>query len=455
MGTLLVVIFLLAVSGLIAYVGDLLGRRMGKRRLSMFGLRPRHTAILFTIVTGVLIACVSLVAAFSVSPGVRLALTQGEALVRKNQRLRENIHAQKESLTSLSAALEARQGEIEGLQKREGRLRGQNERLGQQTRRLGEEHARLQGSMRYLAGTNHRLQGRNAGLTRANAALAGHQRQLHTAVGNLRMSNGRLASARKRAEQQLDETRGTIRILASRAEALRRTAERFQQDDLTFSQSEEIARVAINVGAPPTAIRQALDGLVREVRREAAARGARGLEPHRDYAYMVPVRPADARPAGEHHEEAELQDLATRLASLSRRWAFVIRAVANENCIVGMPVPFMLLAFQNQLVLRKGEEVAAARIDGRQSEATILEQLVGFLQTQVRAKALRKLGMVPNSHGELGEVGYEPLLEVVRKIRDTQGWAKVGAVARGDTLSASPLLLEFYVVPDEQAADAG
>ena len=60
MGTALVVLFLLAVCGLIAYIGDLLGRRMGKKRLSAFGLRPKHTAILFTIVTGVLIACVSL-----------------------------------------------------------------------------------------------------------------------------------------------------------------------------------------------------------------------------------------------------------------------------------------------------------------------------------------------------------------------------------------------------------
>src|SRR5688572_23869786 len=103
MGTFLVVVFLLGVSGLIAYVGDLLGRRMGKKRLTVLGLRPKHTAILFTIVTGVLIACVSLLAAFGVSPTVRLALTQGETLVRRNAVLRRNIKHRNADLRRLGA----------------------------------------------------------------------------------------------------------------------------------------------------------------------------------------------------------------------------------------------------------------------------------------------------------------------------------------------------------------
>src|ERR671930_96539 len=111
MGTLLFVTFLLAVSGLIAYVGDLLGRRMGKKRLTVFGLRPKHTAILSTIVTGVLIACVSLGVAFGLSPGVRLALTQGEALVAKNANLRRSIRARNHDLRQLPAELAKRQAQ--------------------------------------------------------------------------------------------------------------------------------------------------------------------------------------------------------------------------------------------------------------------------------------------------------------------------------------------------------
>ena len=60
MGTGLVIGLLVVMCGGIAYMGDLLGRRMGKKRLSLFGLRPRHTAVVFTIATGMLIAAVTL-----------------------------------------------------------------------------------------------------------------------------------------------------------------------------------------------------------------------------------------------------------------------------------------------------------------------------------------------------------------------------------------------------------
>src|SRR5256885_6931437 len=105
MGTVLGLLFLLAVSGFIAYTGDLLGRRFGKKRLTAFGLRPKHTAILFTIVSGVFIAVLTLGTAFGISPTVRQALTQGEALVRRNSRLRHSIRALSGQVGGLTATL--------------------------------------------------------------------------------------------------------------------------------------------------------------------------------------------------------------------------------------------------------------------------------------------------------------------------------------------------------------
>ena len=76
MGTALVIGLLIVMCGGIAYMGDLLGRRMGKKRLSLFGLRPRHTAVVFTVVTGMVIAGVTLGVLLGASAGVRLALTR-------------------------------------------------------------------------------------------------------------------------------------------------------------------------------------------------------------------------------------------------------------------------------------------------------------------------------------------------------------------------------------------
>ena len=52
--------FLLAVmGGIIAFIADKLGSKIGKKKLSVFGLRPHDTSVLLTVLSGVLIALFS------------------------------------------------------------------------------------------------------------------------------------------------------------------------------------------------------------------------------------------------------------------------------------------------------------------------------------------------------------------------------------------------------------
>src|SRR5205823_2006214 len=95
MGTAFGILLLLVLCGFIAYIGDLLGRRLGKKRLSIFGLRPKHTAILLTIVTGVLIATVTFGAALLTVPGFSEVVTRGERLYRENKGLERQIRQRK------------------------------------------------------------------------------------------------------------------------------------------------------------------------------------------------------------------------------------------------------------------------------------------------------------------------------------------------------------------------
>ena len=50
-----ILVIIALMGGLIAYMGDKLGTKVGKRRMSLFGLRPKHTSIIVTIVTGLLV----------------------------------------------------------------------------------------------------------------------------------------------------------------------------------------------------------------------------------------------------------------------------------------------------------------------------------------------------------------------------------------------------------------
>ncbi len=65
---------LIIISGAVAYIGNMVGRATGRRRLTVFGLRPRYTAHLITVLTGMLITIISLASVLLVSKDARVGL---------------------------------------------------------------------------------------------------------------------------------------------------------------------------------------------------------------------------------------------------------------------------------------------------------------------------------------------------------------------------------------------
>jgi uncharacterized protein (DUF3084 family) len=96
--TIFAMLLLVATGGFISYYGDLQGRRWGKRRVSWFGLRPKHTAILITSLTGAVIAFLSVAAVIIVAPDVRHVVLQGERAINDNRRIREETNRKIEEL---------------------------------------------------------------------------------------------------------------------------------------------------------------------------------------------------------------------------------------------------------------------------------------------------------------------------------------------------------------------
>jgi hypothetical protein len=71
-GILLVVLIVL-VAGLIAYVGDRVGHQVGRKRLTLFGLRPKYTSTIVAVATGMTIALVATVVPLLTTPLARQA----------------------------------------------------------------------------------------------------------------------------------------------------------------------------------------------------------------------------------------------------------------------------------------------------------------------------------------------------------------------------------------------
>jgi hypothetical protein len=67
------VVLIMIVAGFVAYVGDRVGHQVGRRRLTLFGLRPKYTSTIVAVATGMVIALAVTLIALLLSNEVRTA----------------------------------------------------------------------------------------------------------------------------------------------------------------------------------------------------------------------------------------------------------------------------------------------------------------------------------------------------------------------------------------------
>lgn len=102
MFTIILFSILIIISGSIAYLGDKLGSTLGRARTSLFGIRPRYTARLIAILSGMLITAttIGIIAIFTEDGRILLA---GVEKIRKELKSNEmQIKNQQESLMALN-----------------------------------------------------------------------------------------------------------------------------------------------------------------------------------------------------------------------------------------------------------------------------------------------------------------------------------------------------------------
>ena len=106
---IILVLTIALLGGVIALLGDRVGMKVGKKRLSIFGLRPKYTSMIITVVTGILIAGATLLLLTLVSNDVRTALFRMKFLQQeldvKAEKLNE-LEATTKSLQENKVALE-------------------------------------------------------------------------------------------------------------------------------------------------------------------------------------------------------------------------------------------------------------------------------------------------------------------------------------------------------------
>ena len=97
-----ILVFTIALlGGIIALLGDRVGMKVGKKRLSLFGLRPKYTSMIITVVTGIMIAGTTLLLLALVSNDVRTALFRMKTLQAELAATKTELTLEQERLTEL------------------------------------------------------------------------------------------------------------------------------------------------------------------------------------------------------------------------------------------------------------------------------------------------------------------------------------------------------------------
>ena len=87
----ILILAILVLGGLLATLGDRLGTKVGKARLSLFKLRPKQTATVVTIITGTIISASTLGILFATSKSLRVGIFQLDEKLKELREARQDL----------------------------------------------------------------------------------------------------------------------------------------------------------------------------------------------------------------------------------------------------------------------------------------------------------------------------------------------------------------------------
>ena len=208
--TLFIIVVMVGLGAFIAYYGDLQGRRWGKKRISKFGLRPKHTAILITSLTGAMISLLSIALVLIIVPPVRDVVLHGERAIEQNEKILTDAVVKRKQYETQSAEahteiaskkqlLAAMGSEIvvvkAQLSATEGMLSTKQNELAQTTKQVAS-----------LTLETHKLVAQRTQLTAQNSQLLRQNSELTGLNGLLTIQSGELA------KQNVDYSRQNVAL---------------------------------------------------------------------------------------------------------------------------------------------------------------------------------------------------------------------------------------------------
>ncbi len=441
---------LIIISGLIAFLGDRVGRKVGKKRLSLFGLRPRHTSVIITIVTGVLIASLSVTILLATSRNVRTAIfnLQGvlsdlaalslqvqerdlqlqerdvqlremeeeiqetESELERIRQDRANLETELDETTSeylkVNRELEQVTGELEEVTTEYNKVTGELEEVNKELAEVSEE---LDAAREEIA----QLEDDKAYLTRIFdeqtaelEVLLGQRRELEIKVEELEEKTQTLETAYSIMEEEYEER---FQELGRLYQALGERYQEYAEGDIIYLRGDQIHWSLIEGGQDERVIWEKMEDFVQEANEIAQARGVELHDPETGRSIVFYAN----------------EFLAVAQELRQREGRFIMRLVAENNATPGEHLRARFQLIPDYIVFEEGEIILVKEL-GQKLAPYELEKELEEIFTELRIAALES-GILPDAHGYLGTIDFVVFYELLDELKEKEGPLEVAVIA--------------------------
>ncbi|MAZ52918.1 MAG: hypothetical protein CMO31_02750 [Trueperaceae bacterium] len=137
------IVLLIFLAGVTAYAGDRLGMFVARRRLSLFGIRPRRTGQIVGVVAGILITLTTLIVLSLAFRGATQTIINAQQVGEELNRLRAERLTLEGEIRTLGGIINELDGEVGNLSVQAESLRAENRDLQFRNQQLGDANATL------------------------------------------------------------------------------------------------------------------------------------------------------------------------------------------------------------------------------------------------------------------------------------------------------------------------
>ena len=464
---LIAAIFLLG--GIIAAFGDRLGTKIGKARLRLFNLRPRQTAMVITVVTGMLISALTLGILFGLSKSLRRGIfelddilketrqikAELEQVDREKQQVQQQLAQVKNEQIQASSNLEAINLDFaqskEELKQSSGRALKLRQELDSLLQERQQELAQIKRLQQQEAALQQQLQEREDEIARQDIILTKKETRLQELEGQQQILQQQVQE-RDRSIAQLDEAISTAETslnlrtqrlkklesysdyLSKEVASLEKSRQELRQKNLELREKKiaivkgQVLSSAVVRIVEPNAARSAIESLLRQANKNALeATQFNGTESQQQIVKLT----------SSQGEQLETQ--------IKDGQDYVLRIISAENYVQGEKEVrvFADIALNSQ-VFASGEEIAVVSIDTQNVTRNEVQERLNWLLAVSKFRAQRAgiLGQI-----EIGDNKIENIVEFVNKItQSTEPVDEIKAVVVENTYTAGPLKIDFIVI---------